>query len=257
MRAKQILAINQSLGRFTRTDYDTFIGTGGRADLPQESPGNQIRVPRATTRRDLSTIQAKYLPFPGRIYFTSAQAGDLFAAFRYFMGRFNKEAPNSGDPTKKSHQFSYKRSLLISVNGKVGDPSSVISQLENPGPQPRGTLIEIINYAPHAATIEVDIGVMYDIAIATYDAFGPAVTVSYDYVNSDSLGVYYGRGTGGPGPETAAATSRPYPVVYALPRVRLALNAGAQGVSNSRFVRPGRKVSYRVKRMRAPARARG
>jgi hypothetical protein len=255
MRAKQVLAINQNQGRFTKTDYDTFIGVGSLATARLPLPGEPDRAPPGTTRRDLATIVAtpENIPFPGRIFFTSAQTADLSEALAYLLKRFNQLAPRSGaGARKKGYSTEYAKSLIVSINGMISDPLTVLRSLTQGTREQSGLAIEVVNIAPQASTIEVDIGVMYDIAIELAGQFAPGVSVVYDYVNSDQLGKFYGRGTGGPGPAKARLTSRAYPVVYALPRIIIAVAGATAGAANinTRIVKPGRKVSYRVKKMR-------
>jgi hypothetical protein len=250
MRAKQVLAINQNAGRFSKDDYDTFIGPGGGRTGNADNPNSPVKPPN-TTRRDLNTVQAKYLPFPGRIYFVSGETiGDLAGALETFLRIFNGTAPRSRyDGKKKNHPFRYRTSLEVHMNGAPSNPVAVTSALKNMQETAKEIIIDIYNIAPHASTIEARTPTMYTTAQKVNAFYGPGVTVIYDYVNSDRLGYAYGPGTGGPmrGGQ-----------VYALPRVRLAVRAAGLGLgaSNLQFTRPGVNARRRT-RQRNAARGRG
>jgi len=257
LRAKQVLAVNVQAGRFPATGFSTFIGRGGTgAPLSERGPGSAMSAPKGTTRRDLWTIQAKFLPFPGRIYFENPNAANLLEAVQMFLGIFSATAPKGGTGgAKKRFTAKYSQSLVAVVNNRQADPSSIAALLA--GPQVGGIVVEFINIAPHAAAVEINKRVMYNGATATAQKYSPGITVTYDYIPSDQLGIQYGHGTGGPSQARAQASGRSYPVSYALPRVQIALNAGGLGVSNVRFVTPGRKVSVaRRRKVRSAGRVR-
>jgi hypothetical protein len=242
-RAKQVLAANVQAGRFPSTGFSTFIGPNSTgAPLSERKPGKAIAAPKGTTRRDLWSIQAKFLPFPGRIYFENPTSANLMEAVQMFLSIFNEKAPKGGNGgPKKGFEAKYSKSLIAVVNGKQATASSIGAALSVPSTTGKGSLVEFMNIAPHAAALEVKKRIMYDAAKAVAAKYAPGITITYDYIPSDQLGIKYGTGTGGPSQATAQATSRPYPVVYALPRVQIALNAAGQGTSNVRFVTPGRR----------------
>jgi len=248
-RAKQVLALNVYAGRFPETGFSTFVGSGpAGAPPPPPQPGDPMRAPRATTRRDLWTIQPKFIPFPGRIYFENPSPADFLGAVNLFLNYFNKTAlRGSASAAKKGFSARYAKSLVGIVNNKMIGKADALRMMNSTRLAKEGMVVEFINIAPHAATLEVDWRIMFDAAVATAGKYSPGITVTYDYINSDQLGLKYGRGSGGPSPERARLTSRGYPVVYALPRVQIAINATQFKVSNVRFVLPGRKVSYRVR----------
>jgi hypothetical protein len=198
------------------------------------------------------------MPFPGAIYFVNPSSSHFKEAVELFLSFFNSTAPRSGaSVTRKGFSARYASSLVAIVNNKLTDKATALSMLQSDDLIKEGIVVEFINIAPHAATIEVADRIMYEAAAVTSGKYSPGVTVTYDYINSDQLKAKYGRGTGGPGQARARATGRAYPVVYALPRVQIALNATQFNVSNVRFVLPGRKVSYRrLKRLRGTGRQR-
>jgi len=249
-RGKQVLALNVQAGRFPATGFSTFIGSGpAGAPPPPPPPGAAMKPPRGTTRRDLWTLQPKYIPFPGRIYFENPTSADFQAAVNLFLNYFNQTAlRGTASERQKGFKARYAKSLVSIINNRMVSNADALLMLKSPFLAKTGIVVEFVNISPHAATLEVDWRIMFDSAVAVAEAFSPGITVTYDYINSDQLDLKYGRGSGGPGPARAAATSRGYPVTYALPRVQIALNAQQFGVSNVRFVLPGRKVSYRVRK---------
>jgi hypothetical protein len=245
LRAKQVLALNQAAGRFDRRDYETFVGKGGSPTLADIgfAPGADARKPPGTTRRSLETIDPDYLPFPGRIIFASARTGDLIEALQYFMTQFRARAPRSNvSERRKGHSYRYADSLLVKLDNTFLSAQSTVVNIDRAG---RGTVVEIVNIAPHSSTVEVDYPVMYAIAVEMAQLFAPGISIVYDYVASDKYGLRYGRGTGGP---TRAGRTG----VYALPRIILAVTGAQAGAANinTRIVQPGRRVSFRTRKRR-------
>lgn len=246
LRTKQVLVINQSVGKFPQDpeNYSVFMGRNQGPTIP----GTRVL---ATKRRNLSTIQPKYIPYPGRIYITNDDQQNMAEAVRFFLAAFSILAPRGRwNYLRKRHYFRYSTSLAFYVNQVQYAGSGFLSRMEN---VEEGDLVEIVNYAPHAATLAKNKrDGMYRAAVRTRDRYGPGIQVSYFYINSDAVGRTYAKGYGGPSPETARATGRPYPVVYALPIVSFAFNT--PGRSNSRFVKPGnsrRRVAARARQQQA------
>ena len=234
LRAKQVLAINQNAGRFPKldNDYETFIG---RNIGPRSNP-NKVKPPQ-TKRRNISTVQSRFLPFPARIYFTHARSADLYEAFMYFLNSFSNMAPVPSGSSRKGHSFSYRSSLVYYFNNTQSNGiGSLELRLKNPQPTDK---LEIINIAPHSSRLEyLKTGAMYKIALLMVREFGPSIQIGFNYINSDKIGMKYSRSEGGPTARTAKANGRAYPVVYALPMLTISLDA--VGRSNSKLVTPGK-----------------
>lgn len=212
-RALQLLRGFQQANRFTTDDFDVFVGPGVANAIGDDSTRKR---PPSTSRRSLSTLLNvdDWLPFPGRIYFTSAQTTDLLAVTERFLREFHARAPTAraSSLSKKRHPFSFRQSLAIFINGRR---SADLTPLRSAAPV--GSIVQIINIAPHAATLELRLGVMHAIVGELRKEFSPGVQVGYDFINSDQVGLTYGPGTGGPSPATARRTNRPSPTPYFLP----------------------------------------
>lgn len=224
MRALQVLQINQSIGRFTKTDFDTFVGPGA-SNLTGDT--SKLRRPPGTTRRSLGTLTPEwaedYLPFPGRIYFTSAGAADLWEAVLAWLTIFNRKAIRGSKA--KNHPYKFGNSLSFWVDGTQADASSLPRMLQS---AELGTTVRIVNVAPHAATVELWYAVMYDATRAVMQTYSPGIGIDYGFINSDAVGLMYGKGSGGP-----SRPGRTTPVVYALPMVTMFLPTS--GRSNTRL----------------------
>lgn len=223
------------------------------------SPGSADQAPPNTRERSLESMSSEaYLrggfhPFPGRIYFTSATGADFRESVVWILRQFARIAPRGKwGPPKKNHPYRYAQTLAVFIDGTRYDPSTAAQRLSNLS---EGTGVEIINYAPHAAALEVDryggglsdrFDTLYFVFREAQAMFAPGVQVGYDYVSSDTLGLSYGEGTGGPSRRTAEATGRGKSYVsfgggiYALPRITVALNAA--GLQNVKTSRPGRRA---------------
>lgn len=235
-RSKQVLVAYQDTGRFPETDFETFVGKRG--------------LNKTGTRRDINSIRPYYVPFPGAIRFIAAQSFEIVIdAYQYVLQQFNMLAPPPSNSPRKGHPFAYKTSLIGYIAGHLENAEDVVGLLNaNQNYRRPETIVGAINYAPHAATIERDRRIMYKIARATARKFGSGLVVQYTYVLSSSLGFRYGRGTGGPGPETAKRTQRSYPVIYALPVILLQLSR--PGAPNSSFDMPGKNQRRRAREAR-------
>jgi hypothetical protein len=235
-RALTVLQVNQQMGRFTKTDFDTFVGPGAANRVGDTS---NRRVPPGTTRRALGTLTPEwaenYLPFPGRIYFTSATGAGLWAAIRDWLVMFSSTAAKSG--ATKNHPYRFASSLSFWVNGaKVGIDGL---QARTEGADV-GTTVQIINIAPQASTVELYYGAMYDATRAIFLGYAPGLGIDYGFINSDAVGLRYGKGTGGPSRPGKAS-----PVVYALPMVTLFIPTS--GKSNTTLRPLGVHIKRRTK----------
>lgn len=220
-RSKQILALAQARGKFPREEYDTFITYRG-----------------AYRKRDLATIRPEYMELGGKIVFINRDDNVVAEATEYFYVRFTQLAPRySGN---KNHSYKYAQSNAAYLNDtKI--PASALAQRLDKKTFERQDRLRLINVAPHAATMEYQVtgGVFYKIAKEIRQTYGPRISIIFNYLNSDAIGVTYTKGTGGP-----AHKNR----VYALPQIIL----GAPGAFSSSISTPRRrrKGNHRRRRVR-------
>lgn len=266
-RATQVLIANQNAGRFpTQGDeYETYVGAG-RASTSTDSAGSVDPTPPSTRKRSLASMsQESYLrggyhPFPGRIYFNTGREVQFLEAVIFVLAQFQRIAARGNEgPPKKNHPFRYAESLAVYLNGTRYEPTAAAARLAT---VEAGSIVEIINYAPHAAALELDrydgslsdrFDTLYFVFRDAQARFAPAVQMGYDYISSDYIGLVYGSGTGGPSQATASRTGRAKTYsqfgggVYALPRISIAVDA--VGAANLKAVRPGgRRTNLRNRR---------
>lgn len=215
LRALQVLKINQQAGRFTKTDFDVFVGRGN-ATLTGMTAAKR-KNPPGTRRRSLGSLTEewaeRFLPFPGRIYFTSADASDLLQATLEWLIKFRLKAKRGNLP--KNHPYKFAQSIAIYVDGALTEIGSLNAALADAGP---GTVLKIINVAPHSGQLELWFAAMYDATREIHTKYSPGLGVTYGFTNSDVIGLRYGAGSGGP---SDPKHKPPPPVVYGLPTVTL------------------------------------
>jgi hypothetical protein len=220
--AKNQLARHQSSGRFPKekSGYFTFLRQNGR-----------------TIKRDFDKIPARYLTFPNAISFVRNQEETFISDVIYqWLALYNQRAPIG--ERAKLHSYKYKQSLVFFINNNEVTPEGMRAILQRG--VPKGSIIRIINFAPHASTVEdnwnrkgpMPGGVMYHVTRAIARA-NIDVSVAYSYILSDQLGLRYGYRTGGP--------SKGSPVPYFLPMVEF----GGPGLFSRRFVGPGNNRTRR------------
>lgn len=235
-RALTVLQVNQRMGRFTKDGFDVFVGPGAANKIGDTT---KRKTPPGTTRRSLDSMTPEwaetYLPFPGRIYFTSATGVDLWAAVRDWLVMFNSTAARSG--VAKNHPYKFSASLSFWINGRKASIDSLQTRLEGAD---LGTTVQIINVAPHATTVELYYAAMYDATRSIFLTYAPGLGIDYGFINSDAVGLRYGKGTGGP-----SRPGRQSPVVYALPMVTLFIPTA--GKSNTRLRPFGVHIKGRTK----------
>lgn len=232
-RALQVLKLNLDNGRFPATEFDMFIGPGVANAIGDDASRKR---PTGTTRRGIRSLATvdDWLPFPGRIYFTSGQTNDLALVVEEFIQRFIHRAPlNRSRPGKKTHNTSYRTGLAWFVGDQPVSSAEVLKTVLRDD-APIGVPIRAINIAPHASWLEWRrLGVMHAIVGELRKQYGPAIQSGFSYINSDLIGVTYSQRQGGPSPATAQASGRPYPVVYALPMATFFIPGN--GLSNATY----------------------
>jgi hypothetical protein len=224
-RALQILQINQQQGRFSKDDFDVFVGPGvGNA---AGDSTRRVRPPN-TTRRSLSSLTPewaeKYLPFPGRIYFTAAGGAELLEAVLMWYSIFSSTAIRSA--ASKNHPYRFSQSLSLWIDGKRVQAAGLTAALQDADV---GTTVQIINVAPHAATVELWYKAMYDATVQVAHRYAPGLGIQYGFINSDAVGLEYGKGSGGP-----SRPGKKSPVVYALPMVTMFIPAAGRSNASLR-----------------------
>lgn len=202
-------------------DYYFFLRQGGR-----------------TIKRNFDLLQPKYIQFPNKLMFTRKDrtTTEVNDAVKEWLTLFNRRAP-VGDGSRKTHQYKYKSSLIFFLNGNEITASGLLSVLSR-GLE-RDSVIRIINFAPHSATIEdnwnqkggLPGGVMYWSMRAIARKYLD-LSLAYSYILSDELGLRYGYRTGGP---------RSGPVPYFLPMVEF----GLPGRFPRKFVSPANNRTRR------------
>lgn len=200
-------------GRLSKDDLETVLRVGARSQR----------------LRDVRDTNVDKLPIPPYSFeFSSAGDVDLLReAAEWIYYRIQRESPVSSNQPK-SHPYHYRESLDVIADG------SVRAGPRNLGDLSRRSVVSIVNYAPHASTIEHRRNLMINVTRAAQAFFGPSLGIAFRFEQSDTLlGRTYGPGTGGPAaPGTKGKrTNRRPPVPYALP----VIDIGLPGVIASGF----------------------
>ncbi|MDT1060325.1 hypothetical protein RM190_00565 [Paracoccus sp. CPCC 101403] len=184
-----------------------------RGDLTEGSISRAIQV--GNTRRSVPSYDnIRLWPWPPYATVTTSQAStvDLRAAAEEGIRIFQRTAPRSGNKPKPNNRYRYGDSLRVVIDGRLFQslpPATVMTT---------ATTIALVDIAAHASPVEIRKPVMEGIARALTAEF-PQLSISFGWTNSDTFGLTYGKGTGGPVGKQ---------VVYALPLITIAATGFAR-----------------------------
>jgi len=184
-----------------------------RGDMTEGAISRAIQV--GNTRRKVESYAAvKLWPWPPFAAITASEASsaDLREAAEEGIRLFRRNAPRGGNAPKVNNSYRYHESLRILVSDREYQalpPVGVISL---------ATTITLVNVAPHSSPVELRKPVMEGVARALTAEF-PSLAISYGWLNSDAVGLRYGKGTGGPVDRET---------VYALPYVEISVSGFAR-----------------------------
>lgn len=229
MRANEQLRKYQDSGQFPKSedDYDSYLRQGGR-----------------TVKRDIGALPPQYLKFPNAISYVRkdiSNTEELENMFVDWIRAFNAKAPVG--KKEKKHPYKYKNSLMYFVNDNEVTAAQLMYSLTSGTFPPKG-IIGILDYAPHASTIEdnwngkghLKGGVMYSVTRSIARKY-PDMSIAYKYYLSDNIGLRYGKGTGGPTGQS---------VPYFLPLVTM----GMPGLFTRAIIPPGNNRTRKRNRRR-------
>ena len=230
-----VLQERQKENRFPRNDKD-FITSArvGRANFEGVSRGS-------LKRRNYRTLRPEFLTVPGEIKFERLRGDEVLQAYQTFLTAWQANVKlGTVSSGKKNHPYKYRNSLSFWINRRQVNAETMRFHILNDA-EPTD-IYRIINVAPHSSKLEAE-GFLYgvyntmrSIALDTRQVVSEAVKMAFVYYPSDSVGLTYGKGSGGPSGGQA---------VYALPAFEF---SSSEANLKEVFVDPGAREQRRNRR---------